>query len=123
MCVNPETFDQCLKAPNNPNPGTVKTLKTCWRKHYYHYTLLKKIPEEQDRKKYLRKAPQADTDQTYNPGEGNKNKHRGHDSRLEQDFDKNDIVKGFGNQPLMCPNCWQKFIDPVLEDDSADEDE
>ena len=123
MCVNPETFDQCLKAPKNSNPGTVKTLKTCWRKHYYHYTLLKKIPEQRDRKKYLCKAPQADTEQTYNPGEGNKNKHRGHQMRLEQDSDKNDIVQGFGNQPLMCPNCWQKFIDPVLEDDSADEDE
>ena len=87
---------------------------------------MKKIAEEQDRKKYLCKAPQADTDQTYNSGEGNKNKRRGDESRLEKDSDKKDIVRGLKGQPLLCPNCWQKFIDPLLssdEEDLMDEDE
>lgn len=32
----------------------------------------------------------------------------------------------WAGQPLLCPNCWQKYVEPLLssdEDDSMDEDE
>ena len=105
-CVNPSNFSGCLKVPKNPNPSTQKTQMTKWRKNCHHYTLLNKIEEK--------------ADQTY---EGKPTT-----VKLDRLLDAAGEKKreSWAGQPLLCPNCWQKYVEPLLssdEDDSMDEDE
>lgn len=105
-CANPKSFDDCLQNPT----GNIKQKTMTWRKTYYHHVLLSK-KDDHVRKSYLRANKQSNPEQTFNV----ERKHVVSAKKLEADADEGDRVTSFAGRPLMCPNCWQHFITPMLD--------